>query len=345
MKFKKLYISLVLMGSLLAACKNDEVSYPDFPYQTVYFANQFPVRTIVLGEDLVVDNSLDNLNRVSINATTGGVYENKKNVSIDVKVDESLLTNLHFSGGSKIAAMPSQFYELMSNQITIPAGSSMGGVQVQLTNAFFADPLSLMRNYVIPLVMTKVSGADTILKGTPLVSGANPSRLNHDAWSVRPKDYVLYAVKFVNPWHGNYLRRGVDQVTPTTGAVSTSRRRKAFEEENEVVSITTTSLKTVTLPLVTKNTAGTNVPYTLVLTFDNNGACTVTGNNASFDITGTGKFVSKGEKNSIGGKDRSALYLDYSVNFKAQNMKYDTKDTLVVRDRNIKPEYFDVVIK
>jgi hypothetical protein len=31
-------------------------------------------------------------------------------------------------------------------------------------------------------------------------------------WGVSPKDFVLYAVKYVNPYHGAYLRRGVDAV-------------------------------------------------------------------------------------------------------------------------------------
>ncbi|WP_457129480.1 DUF5627 domain-containing protein [Mucilaginibacter sp. HD30] len=145
---------------------------------------------------------------------------------------------------------------------------------------------------------------------------------------------------------GDYLRKGVDQITPVTGAPSTAVRHTPSVENNQAVNITTASLKTANLPLSIKNSAGTTVPFTLVLTFADNGTCTVTGNNpASFDITGTGKFVSKGEKNSIGGTDRSAIYLDYTVNFKSLNVSYATKDTLIVRDRGLKAEYFDVVIK
>ena len=49
-----------------------------------------------------------------------------------------------------------------------------------------------------------------------------------------------------------------------------------------------------------------------------------------------------GEKQSIGGLDRNALYLDYQVKFKELNRTYITTDTLVVRDRGVKPEYFSV---
>jgi hypothetical protein len=341
MKINRLYMGLAVVAGLLASCKNSDAPYPDFTNTGVYFATQYPVRTVELGEELNVDNSLDNQRKVSIKATIGGVYENKKDVTIDFKVDESLLNNLYYSGGgAKINAMPTQYYQLASNKITIPSGSIIGGVEVQLTDAFFADPTAINRNYVIPLVMTNVNGADSILKG--LANTANPSRVVASNWTTRPKDYVLYAVKYINPWQANYLRRGADQVTQANGTVTSASRRTQYVENNEVVSTSTVSLSTVNLPLTIKNSAGTNVPFNLLLTFDNNGNCTVTGNSASFDIAGTGKFVSNGEKNSLGGKDRSAIYLDYTVNFKTLSVKYATKDTLVVRDRGLKAETFDV---
>lgn len=341
MKINRICRGLTVAITLLVSCKNEEVAYPDFNYKAAYFATQYPLRTVVLGEELLVDNSLDNQHKVDIKATIGGVYENRENVVIDIKVDESLLDGLYFNnGGAKIIPMPSNYYTLASSQITIPSGSILGGVQVQLTDAFFADPSSISRTYVIPLVMTGLSGADSILKGNPAV--ANPSRFIMQNWITRPKDYVLYAVKYVNPWHGNYLRKGADQITKADGSVTSVVRHTPYVENNEVVSISTGSLKTANLPLAIKNSSGTNVPFTLVLNFADDGTCTVGSNSANFEIAGSGKFISKGEKNSIGGSDRSAIYLDYTVNFKNLNLRYATKDTLIVRDRGIKAEYFDV---
>ncbi|RLJ79574.1 DUF5627 domain-containing protein [Pedobacter alluvionis] len=342
MKINHICMGLAAAIGLLSSCKNEDLVFPDYTYKAVYFANQYPLRTVVLGEDLLIDNTLDNEHKVSIKATVGGVNENKEKVTIGVKVDESLLDGLNFTnGGGKILALPSAYYKLGSSQISIEAGSILGGVDVQLTDAFFADPKSLSRNYVIPLVMTSVTGADSILKGIPAVT--SPSRVVAANWITRPKDYVLYAVKYVNPWQGNYLRKGVDQITQSNGAVSTVARRTENVEGNQVVSISTTSLKVATLPLTIKNSTGNNVNFSLVLNFADGNNCTVTANSNDFDISGTGKFVSKGEKNSIGGTDRSAIYLDYTVNFKNLNVKYATKDTLIVRDRGIKAEYFDVV--
>jgi len=342
MKINTIFLLTALAIGTLTSCKNEKNEFPDFKKKSVYFASQYPLRTVVLGEDLLVDNTMDNKKMVSIKATLGGGYDNNQDVVIDVVRDETLLNGLKFNnGGAQILALPDSYYRLLSNQIRINAGAILGGVDVQLTDAFFADPKSLSRNYVIPLVMTKVTGADSILKGIPVVS--NPSRVNPLHWATRPKDYILYAVKFVNPWHGNYLRKGIDQITQANGSMSSTLRHTPYVENNELVSMTTSSLKTATLPLTIKNSSGTTVPFTVLLSFADDNTCTLTSNTANVELAGAGKFVSNGEKNSIGGSNRSAIYLDYTVNFKNLNVKYATKDTLIVRDRGIKAEYFDVV--
>ena len=53
------------------------------------------------------------------------------------------------------------------------------------------------------------------------------------------------------------------------------------------------------------------------------------------EVTGQGKFVKDGEKNSLGGKDRDAIYLDYKVNFTDKDMSLATRDTLVLHTRNV----------
>lgn len=346
MKINKLVLGLGAVAVLLSSCESKDATFPDFDYQTVYFANQYPVRTLELGEDPLVDISLDNERKVEIKATTGGVYENKSNISIDYVVDPTLCDNLYFtSGGAKILPMPADYYQLASNKLSIPSGSTMGGVQVTLTDAFFADPNSLKNTYVIPLLMKDVMGADSILSGNPLIN--NPSRVVDSHWSVVPRDFVLYAVKYVNPWHGKYLRRGTDVIT-NAGVVTTNARHELYLEKNPVVSITTNSLTSNTLPLTILDNAKKTVNFNVVLTFADDQTCTVSGSSATaptYTVSGTGKFVSKGEKNGIGGKESNALYLDYKVDFTSLNITYETKDTLVVRDRGVYREYFTVTKK
>ena len=334
MKKYKIFIGLAVALSTATGClKNKEMEFPDFDRQAVYFANQYPVRTIVLGEDLFIDNTLDNEHKVEIKATMGGTRENKNDVAINFNVDPSLVTNLRFSSnGGLIQMMPANYYALASNQITIPKGSILGGVQVQLTDAFFSDPLAIRNTYVLPLKMTGVQNADTILAS---------------------KNFVLYAIKFINPWHGFYLRRGIDVMTSGTTSRNVTRH-ELYVERDEVNKLTTRSLNQTEFPVVFKDAQGANFTCTLLLTFDNTGKCTISTNTNLFTATGTGSFVKKGEKKSWGNTDRDALYLDYQVNYNGVtvgsgtsariiNGSIATKDTLVMRDRTVTHEVFTPV--
>ncbi|MEO6734684.1 MAG: DUF5627 domain-containing protein [Ferruginibacter sp.] len=324
--------------------KNKEIIHPDAAYQTVYFGTQFPIRTIELGEDLFIDNTLDNQRKVLLNATTGGVRENNKDIVLNFSVDTSLCSRLFFpsdKGGSKILPLPSNYYQLASNQITIPKGNFLGGVELQLTDAFFQDPLTITNNYALPVVLNGVKGVDSILKGTPTV--ANPNRSIDANWLIKPHDFVIYALKYVNAWHGNYLRRGTDVIT---GSVNqTVLRHKQYVESDEINKLSTVSLSKLNFPVVFKNATGTNVNCTLQLTFDASGSCTITSITTGVTASGSGKFVTKGEKNSWGSKDRDALYLNYNVNLISNNMLIASTDTLVMRDRAVSLETFTPVFK
>jgi len=346
MKMNKFFLGLAITSvSALTGClKNNEINHPDTAYQTVYFGTQFPIRTVELGEDLLIDNTLDNQRKVLLNATTGGVRENSKDILLNFSVDTSLSTRLFFpsnKGGRKILPLPANYYQLASNQINIPKGSFLGGVELQLTDAFFEDPLALDNNYALPVVLKGVKGVDSILKGTASV--VNPNRSIDAHWVVKPRDFVIYALKYVNSWHGNYLRRGADVIT---GSVNqTVVRHKQYVESDEVNKLTTVSLSKLNFPVVFKNATGTNVNCTLQLSFDASGNCSITSITAGVTASGSGKFVKKGEKNSWGSKDRDALYLNYNVDLTSNNMQVTSTDTLVMRDRAVALETFTPVFK
>lgn len=317
---KRFVLIMVLFTVGLASC-NQEKIFPDYKFQNVYFAYQYPVRTITFGEDTYVNTDLDNQRKCQIFAATGGVYESRKNISVKIAVDNSLLKNgmLFGAGKDEILAMPANYYSLASDQIIIPKGTLSGGVDVQLTDAFFADPKSIKNTYVIPLRITQTD-ADSIL---------------------RSKNFVLYAIKYVNPWHGNYLRRGTDVVT---GSVNqTIVRHAQFVEKDEVNKLSTKSMSELEFPVVIKDKDGKNVNVTLLMRFEGENKCTITSASTSYTAIGSGTFVKKGEKNSWGSKDRDALYLKYEITM--AGMKVATTDTLVMRDRTVALETFTPVAK
>lgn len=335
---KKFTIIFLLMGAFLISCENKDWEFPDFDYSTVYFAYQTPVRTLVLGEDYTFDNTLDNEYKCRIMATLGGVYENEQNIEIEVSIDNSLCENLHIDSdsGKIVSAMPASYYSLPQDmRIVIPEGKLIGGIEVQLTDAFFNDPLSYEINYVIPMVMQNVTNADSILSGIPVTE--DPDRRVAADWSTLPKDYVLYAVKYMNPWAANYLRRGVETVDGTIR----SAYHEEYTEQDMVATAVTTGRNSVGIQLDALNADETKTPFYLLLDFDASGNCMASASDtAGYSITGSGRYVEDGDQ--WGGESRNVLYLDYEVDLGSSVHQFT--DTLVLRDRGIALETFMSVV-
>ncbi|MBK5261070.1 MAG: DUF1735 domain-containing protein [Peptostreptococcaceae bacterium] len=338
---KLIFISLSAL-LIFVSCKNQDNIFPDYNYTTVYFPYQSPVRTIILGTDYVYDNSLDTLHQCEIYATMGGVYSNNVNRTLDVVVDNSLCNKLTYetSSGAAVLPMPSSYYTLASSQIVIPSGSTMGGVNVQLNDAFFDDPLAVNNTYVIPLRISKVANADSILSGLPNVTSPNRNILTD--WAILPKDYILFAVKYKNRWDATYLRRGIDVGVGNAGntALDTTvvYHQKNVENDQSVLTAATQSMTQLLISLNGKNKDNIDIPFSLLMTFDGSGNCSISNPaSASYTITGSGKYVKNGDM--WGTIKRDVLYLNYEVNFGTST--HTMTDTLVMRDRVEKLETFN----
>ena len=366
MKFKK-YIYGVALGALAltqTSCYNADREFPDYEGgTTAYFAYQFPVRTLVLGND-IYDNTLDNEHKCRIWSTMGGAYSGRDAV-VDIVVDESLCDNLYFTddGGnaaSPVLPMPKDYYRLASNAISYN-GEPRGYVEVQFTDAFFNDPKAVANTYVIPLLMTNVKGIDHILTGSAR-EGLSPSRTNTEDWDVLAKDYVLYCVKYMNPWQGKYIRRGVDNVTEK--GVTTKVVRKDFSlvnsdlehykenpvnQNDEVCGISTKNMSQAIFPVSFK-TSGASISCNLILTFSGN-SCTISTDDENVTATGSGEFIVKGTERaeykdyqwgSNNGEpvQRDILRLAYDVKFNNNDIQVSTTDTLVVQTRESNQRVF-----
>lgn len=341
MKMNK-YFSMAALGALaltFGSCENGTPEFDDFEGGTsVYFARQNVERVLVLGNDETRDNTKDNEHIFNIVSTMGGAY-NGKDITLDVAVDNSLCDNLYFSDGvSPVKPMPAEYYTLAGNTISY-GGNLQGRLQVKLNDAFFADPYSVKNTYVIPLIIKDQKGAGKILTGTPFQEGETPALTNSDAWKILPQNYVLYCVKYMNPWAGFYLRRGTDKITEN-GQTTEEKRAGATIEKDEVCQITTKSLTEAIYPLTVKRVVGKDAEgkdilksYTcnLKLTFANDGTCSVSSETEGVTATGTGKFVEKGAKLAWGNKDRDILTLQYTVDFGA--VKVETTDQFVAQTR------------
>lgn len=282
----------------LWSCESGDKTFPDYEGgTTVYFPYQYPVRTIVLGDD-EYDTSMDKAHKCMIMATFGGSY-NGSNGNVTVAVDESLCNNLFYEGGvTPVKAMPSSYYKLSTTTLNFN-GTMNGATEVQLEDAFFNDPDAVKNTYVIPLVITGQSGFDKILTGS-LLEGQQGSRTDASVWDVKPMDYVLYCVKFQNKYSGWWR---------THGTTSTDDIESAPE-----VQIRSLSLNTCAYTVSYQE--DDQIYYAdLLLNFDGSNNCTISSLTEGVTASGSGSWGDNTMIKAWGNKDRDGMELNYNVDF------------------------------
>lgn len=367
---KKIILSMLAACAVLFAtsCENGDVEFDNYDYQTISFANQAYVRNIQLGDDVYLTDD-DNQHKFYIKATLGGDRNLKSEHKVKIVVDNSLCEGLKFADTNQaVTPMPDNYYQLQSDVITIPAGQVAGGVEVQLTDAFFADPKALDKNYVIPIRMVD-AGNDSILSGTKKETVENPVLQNADDWNVAPKNYTLCCVTYKNAYHGAWISHGTDNID-LDGTTSVVTREAEYLENNDIRYMTTLGLGTAKYALSTvvdiTNAKGEATTATLnanlILNVDDSGNVTVkaedneltdvpgsgNGGKYSYTATGSGKWEYKGAKKAWGDKDRDQMTLDYTLTYtytdKGVNhvKKYTCKDILVFRDHQNAYTLFNV---
>lgn len=293
----------------LWSCKNGDIDFPDYGETTVYFPYQYPVRTIVLGDD-EYDTSLDKAHKCRILATFGGSY-NGSNGSVTVAVDNKLCDNLYFEDEvTPVKAMPENYYQLSTTTLNFN-GTMNGATEVQLTDAFFADPDAVKNTYVIPLVITGQTGFTKILSGKAL-EGYSGSRTDPSVWDVPPMDYVLCCVKYQNKYSGYWLTHGTTDTSDIEHAQAVPVRTKSLNSCVYSVSYQRKyQAKTEKGPEWQERI----MTCDLLLSFDDSNKCTISSLTDGVTASGSGVWGDNTEKKAWGDKDRDGLELNYTVDF------------------------------
>lgn len=335
---KKIIYLLSLFG-MMVSCTNQDIEFDDFDYQGVYFPYQTPLRTLMLGDEVVGDNSIDREHAFSIGATMGGAYKNTKDREIFIELAPELAENITDGDGNPLKILPSAYYEATFDKLIIPAGNFIGKVRVNLTDAFFQDPLATGLHYVIPVRMTDAVG-DTILSGIPKSTVSSPDPRVNDDWLIVPKNYVLFGIKYINATHGVYLLRGkrLNTADPQDNYAYSAR----FLVDNDMTKLTTKSL--TENYMTTIGGASGNAKYNMVLTFnEENKSVTVSQKDeTTVAVTGTGTYYSKDDDKAeaYNGKKHRTIYLNYI--YEDEGNTYQVNDSLVFVDTDMTFEKFDV---
>ena len=236
-------------------------------------------------------------------------------------------------------------------------------------------------HYVLPLKITNYENLDSLLVGVPAEDVTNPIRIKQEDWETHPKDYTLFGIKYMNKYQGIYLRRGEDAVngfvgletvyangnpteTESKAVDSTTVYRSEFVVGDELLPLTTSGRKEANATIGVRRSdpdLATNNTLSLKLTFNDNEEITVTNAdpNSTVTVTGTGKFVENGDE--WGGQSRDVIYLDFqyrelevevtqrfffgqvvSTTTATLDLSHTVKDTLVIRDRDVRFEEFTI---
>jgi len=364
---KNRYIGLMLVALMLASCTNQDRDFEDFTTQSVYFPLQYPIRTIVLGEDRI-DNSIDLEKAFNIGVSVGGMYENTSDRIVEFILDPSIFPDVtapvlkdtlygkDMNGvNSKLEILPANYYSMVPTaEVIVPKGSFNGLIRVNLTDDFFNDPNAFKLKYVLPLRITAIPDGFTLLTGKVAAPSIVTPRwyvIADWATGYLPKDFTLFAVKFINPWHGTFFHRGVQ--------IKDGLPDKTFHAI-DISANQTAKIETVGLEEATYNRMGEKLgtTYKSLLTFsdDVSGVGDVTVSQApgtTYTITGSGKYYKSstpfGKENGwtvdpITGQIKGSLTI--TLNFTVQGLPgattYQFTDTLVFRSNDVKYEEFTI---
>ena len=335
----------VMLLPIAIACGGDDAKEGDKGSATnpensdtyVYFANQYPVRPIVLGI-CDWDNTLDNEHKCKIYATIGGnTYKSIKGY-VELAVDESLVKNLYMEDGiTPVKAMPRNYYSLLSSTIGFD-NVTTDGVIVEFSDAFFKDPDAVKNTYVIPLVMTSQTGLGSIKKGKSK-DGLSGSRTNPKVWDEQPMDFVLCCVKYMNKYSGVWGTNGTNSIDNLVDY--------QLHGEVKTVTIKTKSLNECILS-VSYQDGSKDYKADLLLAFDSNGDCTISSLTSGVAVVGKGNWQSLGAKKKITGYDQDGdlMELLYKVDFGDGHVWTAHEKMMLRRDtRGVKLEYLSPVYR
>lgn len=339
---KILYLLSIVVLLFSISCENQEVEFDDFAYQSVYFPYQTPLRSLMLGDEVIGDNTIDLEHAFSIGVSVGGMYKNTKDREVLVELAPELASNITDEDGNALELLPADYYDATFDRIIIPAGQFFGKTRVNLKDAFFNDPLTIGLHYVIPVRITGTPG-DTVLQGSPLSGIESPDPRVAGDWAVPPKNYVLFGIKYINSTHGVYLLRGKRTNTQDPQDVYAYSAR--FLDDNDITMLRTNSLtESIMTTVGGTNKEDANAKYRMLLTFDeaNKSVSVKQQDESTVVVNGNGKYYSKEDAQAEGynGKKHRTIYLDYT--YVENGNTYQVNDSLVFVDTDMKFEEFTV---
>ncbi|MGQ1945739.1 BT_3987 domain-containing protein [Geofilum sp. OHC36d9] len=139
MKNSVICVAIIALLSLYSCEKYDDY-YGDYEYSTAYFANSSMDRSVII----------DEYDYIQVGAVLGGKIENNRDEWVKYELVDSLVTNAGYE------VLPADLYDVENNKldgvtnvITIPQGSMLGLMKINLKAEFFSDPKAISSTYAL----------------------------------------------------------------------------------------------------------------------------------------------------------------------------------------------------
>ena len=306
---KKIF-ALLILSVALTSCYNDYIK--DYDYSAVYFAYQFDVRSLVVGEGMKVD----------IGATLGGIMVNGIDRNVNFKLDNTLitadmLTKMQASTEPHIKAavslvttllpLPANYYTLSNTgTMVIKANQHSGTVRLTVDSTrFLSDPATIRSTYVLPFYIT-TADADSIIE---------------------PKRYNVVGIKYENMLFGNYLHGGVTTVKDATGTTiqTTAYVTAVNQTSTQIWTLTTAAPNAVVSNGYSNQTSTTRQELKLTLNGTDITVGTATGATNTYQANGASTY------NNAKLLQNRMILLNYK--YVVGTDTYYCQDTLTFRNR------------
>ncbi|CAZ97473.1 Hypothetical lipoprotein [Zobellia galactanivorans] len=298
-KMKKITILPLLLTFLMTACYDEYQT--DFESTAAYFANQYPVRTVIL------DPGSDTF-EINVGATYGGKYSyDGASVTLNYTIADTLITNNTEYTDMGIKVMPPSWYTLSDPSTINIVDSNVGFVNVTIKrDSLVKYPAGAQNTYAIPFLLT---------------GGTTDSILDS-------KKFSIVAVKFKNEFDGRYYVKGKDDELNQDGSVASSiEYNNPALVLNKFIFLTTKERDMLSVPRVGDNESGSDFTYDLKFRpSDGSALLSADPNSEITELVGSAQYD----------HDNQSFICKY--NYRYNDAEHSVIDTLIYANTEIKME-------
>ncbi len=261
---------LLLLAGSAVSCYEEFIT--DATHPNMGFALRRQVRTVI-----------ESKNSIYVGVAIGGKREVDLSDWAKFEIDETLLSTTNRT------LLPSNYYKLADPETfrVRRTGMAVADVEITFTDDFYADPVSLTGDYILPFRLTSVS-IPSVPDSTGYFNPNGAIRQNAET--------ALVAIKYINEYSGTWYKMGT--VTETDASGNAIGAEVAYGDTRDIINCQTVELTTTGRHSLSRSGLANTVSGSMQLVIDRPGedvsSLTVSGegiSDATATLRRTGKYT------------------------------------------------------